>query len=67
MKQTTGMKTEQAKAKASEAAPEMKGKAHEMAGEAKGKASETAPGMTGKAQEMAGEVKGKGMSTFAIY
>lgn len=54
------MKTQEAKAKASEAAPEMKGKAQEMAGEAKGKASETAPGMTGKAQEMAGEVKGKG-------
>lgn len=37
IKQTTGMKTQEAKAKASETAPEMQGKAQEMAGEAKGK------------------------------
>lgn len=37
IKQTAGMKTQEAQAKASGTAPDMQGKAQEMAGEAKGK------------------------------
>lgn len=68
------MKTEEAKAKASESAPGMQGKAQEMAGEAKGKSTSflhlnlpVKPSservaltiMCKPAQEMAGEAKGK--------